>query len=252
MTWLTDDEYEEYAITAVRDQGDSYAIEADGAWLGVEKAKFSKPPEVGQYARYFGRGFGHPVRGLVIDGVEIYYETHDEYYFRRRAERAIRDTEQKAEADRTRAERDARVAALPECFQKRIARFRRNNPNFYCQYESYEMASCVDAVRIAEALGTADKVVAFQKQPWDGQRLAVPGLSNEHSGNTFGMACRLAHHYLTDERYVFADHAAIAQLCGCEEAGCPPVTDEEMRAAGYEPFTPPTDAEPSAPDRSGE
>ena len=90
----------------------------------------------------------------------------------------------------------------------------------------------------AEAMGSGPKVDAFHAMTWEQQKAAVPDLADGHSGNTFGMACRLAHHYLTDERYVFADHAAVAPLTGCEEAGCPPVTDDEMVAAGYQPFEP--------------
>jgi hypothetical protein len=236
IPWIADVEYEEYQITDVREEGNSYVIEVDGAWLAVDKSKFDRPPEAGQTARYFGRGFGFPVRGLVVDGVEIYYETDDDYRIRTRAEQIIRESSEMAEADARRGEIDARVAALPECFQGRIHRFRANNSDFYWRHEGYEMSACVDAVRIAHALGDASRVSDFHALPWDEQKAAVPDLEEGHSGNTFGMACRLAHHYLTDERLVFAEHAAIAALVGCDEAGCPPVTDDEMVAAGYAPF----------------
>lgn len=236
MRSSADVEYVEHTITQVREEGDYYSIEAEDGWLSVEKAKFVVAPKVGQRARYFGRGFGFPVRGLAIDGVEIYYETHDEYYHRQRAEQVIAESARKAEADANEAEREARVAALPECFQKRIRRFRANNPSFYYQHEGYEMASCVDAVKIAGSCETVEAVRAFHELSWDEQKARVPDLSEGHSGNTFGMAVRLAHHFLKDERLVFAEHAAISALVGCEEAGCQPVTDAEMVAAGYEPF----------------
>jgi hypothetical protein len=66
-------------------------------------------------------------------------------------------------------------------------------------------------------------VRAFAKMGYDEQQKAVPGMFDGHSGNTFGMAVRLAHHYLTDPDLVWREHAAISALIGCEEAGCPPV-----------------------------
>jgi hypothetical protein len=234
-----DDQSEDHEITEVRESEGYYEIGTDGLFLCVEKSKFTAPPRPGQMARYYGRGFGYPVRGLDVDGVEIYYETEEAYRVRQVIEAEERNSARRAEADANRSERDARIAALPECFQKRIARFRRNNPDFYWEHEDYEMAACVDAVKIADAHRgadvPADAINAFRALSWEDQKRVVPGLTDGHSGNTFGMACRLAHHYLTDERLVFADHAAIAPLTGCE-CGCPPVTDAEMRAAGYEPF----------------
>lgn len=234
------DDHENHIISVVREDGDYYSLSSEaGWWLSVEKSKFANPPQVGQVMTQYGRGIGAPVRGLDVDGVEIYYETEDEYRTRQKVEAEVRNSARRAEADANRAEADARIAALPDCFQKRIARFRRNNPDFYWEHEGYEMAACVDAVKIAaafrEADNPADALNAFHALPWSEQKAHVPGLDDGHSGNTFGMACRLAHHYLTDERYVFADHAAISPLTGCE-CGCPPVTAEEMRAAGYEPF----------------
>lgn len=238
------DEFEDHVIAEVRDEGSYWTIQSDEGWcLGVEKSKFASPPQPGQVARYYGRGFGYPVRGLDVDGVEVYYETEDEYRTRATIEAEERNSARRAEADAERAERDARVAALPECFQKRIERFRRNSADFYWQHEPYEMASCVDAVKIAEAFKDAenagDAIQAFYSIGWEEQQRLVPDLDGGHSGNTFGMACRLAFHYLTDPRLVYAEHAAISALVGCEDAGCPPVTAAEMRAAGYAPFDEP-------------
>lgn len=230
------DEHEDHVLTEVRESGDYYELGTGGCWLAVKKTQCQRPPQVGQVARYYGRGFGHPVRGVDIDGVEVYYETETDHRARLEREQAERDREAKAKADANRPALDARVAALPDCFQKRIARFRRNDPNFYWNHEGYEMSACVDAVKIADACGSAEEVRKFAKLGWNEQTSRVPSISDGHSGNTFGMACRLAHHYLADPRLVFAEHAAISPLLGCEGAGCPPVTDDEMREAGYEPF----------------
>jgi hypothetical protein len=240
------DQYEESTLTAVRlsEKATHWEFCTDGAWLTVERVE-GVEPRPGDSVRYYGRGFGYPVRGVDLNGIELYYETEQEYRDRVAAEQLAREVEEKAIADAERPERDARVAALPECFQKRIARFRRNNPDFYWEYEPYEMAACVDAVKIADTLrgdeNLQDAFETFRKLPWSEQNRAVKTVTGEeldpgHSGDTFGMAMRLAHHYLTDERLVFADHAAIAPLVGCS-CGCPPVTDAEMSEAGYAPFT---------------
>lgn len=237
------DQFEDWAIEEVRDEGKYYSIRTnEGWWLSLDKGKCAAAPVVGQTARFYGRGIGSPVRGVDLDGVEVYYQTEDEYRAASVLEAEVRNSARRAEADASRTARDAAVAALPDCFQKRIARFRRNNPDFYWEHEPYEMASCVDAVKIAEALRSKgdpkETLTAFRDLGWEEQKAVVPDLDSGHSGNTFGMAVRLAYLYLTDERLVFAEHAAISALVGCEEAGCPPVTDAELIEAGYAPFQP--------------
>jgi hypothetical protein len=52
------------------------------------------------------------------------------------------------------------------------------------------------------------------------QRLAVPELSNGHSGNTFGFACFFAAlRFWTPEQAVDA-HGALTRVVGCAENGC--------------------------------
>lgn len=242
------EQFEDHVIEQAEEAGDYYSLSfVGGMGFGLSKAHLGeRVPRAGQTVRLYGRGFGSVVLGASLDGVLLWRETEDEYRQRMTIDAEIRRSAERAEVDANRAERDARVAALPVCFRKRIARFRRNNPDFYWEHEDYEMAACVDAVKIADAFREADNpsdaLMAFHRLPWADQKAAVPDLSDGHSGNTFGMAVRLAHHYLTDERLVFADHATIAPLTGCE-CGCPPVTDDEMREAGYEPFSPASEAD---------
>lgn len=47
-------------------------------------------------------------------------------------------------------------------------------------------------------------------------------ISEGHSGNTFGMACRLAYLYLTEPENVIKLHGALAPLVGSKEYGCVP------------------------------
>ncbi len=62
--------------------------------------------------------------------------------------------------------------------------------------ESYNRFCCEQGIIIAESLRTKDKIVEFHKMGWGEQKALVPGLDDGHSGNTFGMACKLAITYL--------------------------------------------------------
>jgi hypothetical protein len=100
-------------------------------WLDT-KHRFQ--PKPGDRVKMWGQQLGF-VRGLAINGQVLYYETAEGWKARRDKENQERDQKKKANADARRLEMDARVAALPICFQKRIERFRRNNPDFYWEYE---------------------------------------------------------------------------------------------------------------------
>ena len=62
--------------------------------------------------------------------------------------------------------------------------------------EGYNRYCCEQAIIIAESLRNKDKIVEFHKMGWGEQKALVPGLDDGHSGNTFGVACRLAIAYL--------------------------------------------------------
>lgn len=237
------DKYEDHRVEKVSEFDDCWCMSFYDGFSFRAPKDAGVEPHVDSRVRLYGNGLGYAIRGLDIDGVEVFYHTEDEYRAKSLKEQQDRDAAQKASADEKRQEMDARVASLPDCFQKRIHRFRRNSPDFYWKHEGYEMASCVDAVKIASAmrLGNEKKPLEmlsdFRELSYEQQKATVPDLDyDNHSGNTMGMALRLAHHYLNDERLVFAEHAAISALVGCEEAGCLPVTKYEMIEAGYEPF----------------
>ena len=72
--WQDDREYEQVVLESVERSGDGYAItQAGGGTLWVADPGFV--PLAGQTARFFGRGFGYPVRGVVIEGQVCYYHT---------------------------------------------------------------------------------------------------------------------------------------------------------------------------------
>ena len=60
----------------------------------------------------------------------------------------------------------------------------------------YNLFACEEAIKIATSLRSKDKIIEFHKSSWEDQKLMVPSISDDHSGNTFGMACKIAMVYL--------------------------------------------------------
>lgn len=233
VTKATDQEYEDHLIESVKRGKGGWEISHSDHLIFWIPEEHGVKPRKGQTARFYGRGFGSVVRGVDINGVEVYYRTPDEQAKKDQewSENWHREKLEKFEAT-GRAELDAQYAALPLVFQQRLDRFRRNNPFFRWEHEAYEMSCCVDAVKIADVCPTFEDVKAFHALPWEHQKERVPDLSDGHSGNSFGMACRLASLYVDNPRMVPLEHDALCGLVGCNEYGCAPLpTPEEFEAA---------------------
>lgn len=214
-----DPEYEDEVLTEVLDGGDGWwSLMMGSMGIGAPK-RADHTPQVGERVRLWGRGIGYPVRGIAVGTVVLRYETEQEMRARFARESEAREREQRAAHEANRAQTEARVAALPEPFRRRIARFRANNPDFGWKYEGYELFVCEQAVVIANALQSPGAIRAWRELPWEAQRAAVPGLDDGHSGNTFGAACVLAHWYLTEPENVVREHGALAPLVGSVEYG---------------------------------
>lgn len=223
MKYGTDSQYEDHTIKtaqACKDGGWSLTF-VDG-WSFYCPAGAPIVPKPGMIARQWGQGVGYPVRGLAINGHVVYYRTEEEDNERHRQQCEKHDQQKRDDFELNRVSLDMRYDALPQCFRDRIDRFRRNNPDFRWEYEPYEMLVCEDAVKIARACGSMSRVEAFSKKPWDEQVAQVPTLFDGHSGNSFGMAMRLAHDFLLDEDRVRQRHGALATLVGSEVYGCIP------------------------------
>ncbi len=224
-----DKQFTENVIEAVEgNTEDGWSITFDKCTCFFVPADSPIMPKPGMVARFYGKGFGYGVRGLDIDGRQVFYRTEEEDEQHHAESAQKHQDDKKREFEETgRAELDAQYEALPELFQRRIDKFRNTNPDFRWQYEGYEMFACTEAVKIATALKTLDAVQAWGKLDSAEQYEQVPELSHDHSGNTFGTACRLAQWYLCDEpEYVIKEHGALTPLVGCEAYGCP--HDEEL------------------------
>lgn len=219
MAIKTDTQFEEVTLVKVEREGGWWNVtRSDGFSFGFEDPGFE--PKVGDVARFYGKGIGYSVRGLTLNGRVVFYRTAEEEEQRHREWVAEQRRKREQEFEAQRAERDARYSALPPEFRARIDRFRAGNPDFRVEHEPYELFCCEQAVVIASSMKDADAIPAFVKLSWEQQKQIVPGLDDGHSGNTFGMACRLAHWYLTRPENVAREHGALVPLVGCKDYGC--------------------------------
>jgi hypothetical protein len=60
----------------------------------------------------------------------------------------------------------------------------------------YNYFACSQGILIANALETEEKIVEYNKLGWEEQKRLVPGISDEHSGGTWGLAINAAVRYL--------------------------------------------------------
>lgn len=195
----------------------------DGTGCGVRDMGIE--PQVGDAFTIFGR-WGSTFHGQELNGKLLWYLSVEEQEAQDQEWLRSLDEKKKAGFERDKAKLDADYDSLPQKFQERIDKFRRTNLDFRWDFEAYEMSCCVDALRIAEWCidhgegdTVADRILAYQKLPWDEQKLA--GVFSGHSGNSFGMACRLAYWWVTDPGQVIQEHGALVPLVGCEKYGCP-------------------------------
>jgi hypothetical protein len=217
----TDLDFEDTTIVGVTTEEDGWGIEQARGWHFYVPKSYGVEPKVGQAARFYPGGIGRAVRGLVIDGQTLYYRTEAEDRARFDQEQVERDAERRQAFEEQRPDHDRRIAALPEVFRRRIAKFQQANPDFRWRHEGYELMCCEQAVLFAETLKTVEAIKAFHEMTWEERKATVSGLDEGHSGNSFDFACRLARSYLTEPEWVYLDHGALVLLTGCEAYGCP-------------------------------
>ncbi len=217
----TDRQFEDSVIAKVEPGDDDYSLTFESGWSfwcpkkGIE-------PHIGDIARLYGKGIGFTVRGLAINGQVVFYRTEDEDRQRAVDDQASREAEQRTDYAEKAEGYERVIRDLPPVFQRRIERFRRTNPDFNWKYLPYELSCCVDGAKIALHCKTPDAVPAFRALNWSEQQQRIPDLFDGHSGNSFGMAIRLAMYFVTEPRYVVLEHGAISALIGCEDFGCLP------------------------------
>lgn len=198
-----------------------YGLKGHDGWsIYCPRVEGTPDPVVGETLDLYGDGFGRPVRGIVVAGRPYRYETREEMKARFEQEAAAAKAEREAKFEASREETDRRIEALPEPFRARLYRFQmQGGRKFRTDFEGYELFACEQAVLIAATVPESG-LDEFRELPWEGQLAAVPGLSDGHSGNTFGCAVLLARVFLKSPELVQDVHGAMAPLVGCAEYGC--------------------------------
>jgi len=235
-----DKEFKDVVIVEVNE--DSFT-KVDGWIFGIQK-EWNIKPKVGDIARFYGRGIGYIVRGLDINGRQCYYRTKEQQNAKDAKSNADWIAEQKASFEKNKIKLDEKYQKLFKVFQQRIDRFRANNPDFRWKYESYEIFCCEQAMIIVKAVEERLKRAALKKclntrrfikflpnikllilnklnnLPYEKQKQAIPEISDDHSGNTFGCSMTLAALYLSDcPHNIVRLHGALSPLVGSEEYG---------------------------------
>ena len=60
----------------------------------------------------------------------------------------------------------------------------------------YNYFACSQGILIANTLETEEKIIEYNKLGWEEQKRIVPGISDDHSGGTWGLAINAAVRYL--------------------------------------------------------
>lgn len=213
-----DESAENYTIKEIHEHDDSWSISTKEDTGFMIKKKWGLEPEVGDIVTLYTQGLSF-IRGIDLNGQQVFYKTDAQLEAHHQKEKYRIEKEKEEKFVENKEKMDAQYDALPEVFRKRIARFRFNNPKFRQDYEEYELFCCEQAVIIANALKTPEKVKEFKEMDWESQMELIPEIDSGHSGNTFGCAIGLAYWYLNDADIVPKMHGALAPLVGSKEYG---------------------------------
>ena len=204
-------------IESVTKSDGYYNIQTKSSGFGLE-LKYGVEPKKGDTVEVEVTN-GSTIRGVKLNGVKVFYKTDEDLAREHKEWCENNKKRQLEEFEKEKDSLDAKYNALPKVFQERIDKFRANNPKFRVEYESYEMFCCEQAVEIANALQTKEAIKEFADLDWKEQVKKVPNLDGGHSGNTFGMSCRLAYWYLDNPENVAKEHGSLSVLVGSEEYG---------------------------------
>lgn len=220
-----DRQYEEVTVTSVESESAGWGLGLSSGWsFYCPKNESGVVPKAGDAARLYGEGIGRPVRGLVINGLPVFYRTPEQQAREEEARSTEYHANKRMAFEENKAAQDADYATLPPEFRARIDRFRRNRADWRWEHEPYELSVCKDAVLIAEQFrghtNPAEAISTFHESDWEVQKALIPGLFDGHSGNSFGAACFLARLYLERPDLIDKSHGALCPLVGCEDYGC--------------------------------
>ena len=194
-----DNEFQEHKLEKVSDYDkDSWELKVDGGSCICCIKNGNFVPKKGMKVRFYGRGFGFPVRGIDIDGHIMYYRTPAQAKEDHKKMCEKWDREAKARFKKNRSKNEKDYQSLPDAFKKRMDRLRLKSPNDRYDWESYEMFILKQAAEFSKYLKTVEEIDKWNKlENFDEQKKTVPTLNDGHSGNTYGAAVYLAKRYLS-------------------------------------------------------
>lgn len=217
-----DSQFETVVLEKVEPSGEGFVLNRTDGWtLFASENRDGITPEPGDVARFYGKGFGLPVRGVEIVGKGfLYYRTpeEEERMWDDRRAKAAQEKQDSLDADRE--SRDERWARLPFSLQLRRNRFGTNNPNWRRDYEPYELMVCEEAARFAAHFESVAELNRWAALDYPEQQQEFP-FDEGHSGNSFGVARLLAQLLIEgNDVQVAAQHGALCPLAGCLDYGC--------------------------------
>lgn len=195
-------------VTEVKKSGDYYSISCDGSGFGLS-TEYGVEPKVGDNITLHIIN-GSMIRGVDLNGEKVFYKTDDDLEQERKefVVKLKKEREEQFLKEKDRLDED--FISLPKMFQEKIQQKRNDNPNYRIESESYEMFCYKQAIEIANGLpkfegvpelNIKERIQKFYDMPYEEQKKAIPKLSEDHSGNTFGAACGLAAQYLSSAEF---------------------------------------------------
>ena len=190
--------YEEKGIiTEITKKKDGFSIMMGSMGFFLKKENIGKAvPKMGD-TLVLHTYAGSSIRGVDLNGKVLYYFSDDELEEQHRILKEKMKKENEERFKKEKSQMDADYEALPEYFQKRIDRFRTNNPDFRIEHESYELFCCKEAVKIANVYKTPEKVEELKAMNYE-DILEIADIEDGHTYNTINGAMALAYHYLKD------------------------------------------------------
>ena len=185
-----------------------------GTGFNLEKRYVTIPPKAGDKVKLYCV-HSSLVRGVELNDVILYYKSDRQLEQERQEWLDNNVIEKQDRFEKNKSQMDSDYESLPTVFKQRIDRFRKNNPDFRVDYEAYELFSCKEAVKIANACKTVKNIEKFK----NGESSLVPNLDDGHSGNTFDCACYLARMYLESPDFVRTATGAMVHLVGSKDYG---------------------------------
>jgi hypothetical protein len=203
--------------------------EKGGMGLWADNPLGLPAPKVGDTIYLFGRGLGSTVRGVATDEHIYYYRTAEEdVEHGRKQVQEMRDQKKKDFEDNI-VKFMEDIAKLPRVFRERFQWFMRN-PDWCWDFGPYELHVCKTACEIMghvlnelgedSELNAKNELIQKTKDlPWEEQLALLPSIEGA-SGNSAGMAFRLAALYFYDPELIPKAHGALCPMVGCKSYGC--------------------------------